>query len=413
MPDKLQISWDDLSSEKVDKKLAEQDAVAGTAAHYEQTNVTVPQAARRFGFFNNAIVYLTLFGALGGLLGWGFGEVLNFRPDQQRQAAALIRDYDDVVRNAKKIQASDEDIAAKTRRLRERGASNPYFTIYIDDKLTDEQKATATGKQLEQDQAKSFVARLLFYGVSGVTIAMLLAMADSIIDRNLNGAIIYGSIGAVIGLAGGLVVALIVNRVQADVGLTEQIQSTQERLTTQVICWGVLGLFLAAAPGISLRNGKRLLIGMLGGLIGGVIGGLAYVPMQDYTGNEHLSRLIAIVLIGGIAGLACGIIENVVKTGWLKVESGLIAGKQFVLYRNPTFIGAHPMSHIYLFNDAQVGRRHACVHIVGNAYEIENLPLGTPTYVNGQPVARQRLRPGDEVQVGRTKFHFQERAKSI
>ncbi|HEX8341005.1 MAG TPA: hypothetical protein VF624_08865, partial [Tepidisphaeraceae bacterium] len=87
MADKLQISWDDLSTEKVDKKLAEQDAVSGTAAHYEQTNVTVPQATRRFGFLNNAIVYLTLFGAFGGLLGWAFGEVLNFRPDLQKDAA--------------------------------------------------------------------------------------------------------------------------------------------------------------------------------------------------------------------------------------------------------------------------------------------------------------------------------------
>jgi hypothetical protein len=175
----------------------------------------------------------------------------------------------------------------------------------------------------------------------------------------------------------------------------------------------VLGLFLAAAPGIILRNAKRLLIGMIGGLIGGVIGGLAYVPLQDLSGNEHISRLIAIVLIGLVAGLACGIIENVVKTGWLKVDSGLIAGKQFVLYRNPTFIGSHPMSHIYLFNDAQVGRRHACVHIVGNGYELEDLPLGTMTYVNGKPVKRQRLRPGDEIQVGKTRFHFQERRKSV
>jgi hypothetical protein len=298
-------------------------------------------------------------------------------------------------------------------RVRKRGAGNPYFAIYVDKNLTEDQKAAATARQLERDQAKSFVARLLFYGVSGVMIAMLLAMADSVVDRNVNGAIVYGSIGAVLGLAGGLVVALIVNRVQADVGLTEQVQSVPERIATQVICWGALGLFLAAAPGIILRNGKRLLIGMLGGLIGGVIGGLAYVPMQNYSGNEHLSRLIAIVLIGAVAGLACGIIENVVKSGWLKVESGLIAGKQFVLYRNPTFIGAHPMSHIYLFNDPQVGRRHACVHIVGSGYEIEDLPLGTPTYVNGKPVSRQRLRPGDEVQVGRTKFHFQERAKTI
>jgi len=69
------------------------------------------------------------------------------------------------------------------------------------------------------------------------------------------------------------------------------------------------------------------------------------------TNGELLSRLVGTLAIGIVAGVATGLLENVVKSGWLKVIDGLIAGKQFVLYRNPTYIGASPHCHIYLFKD--------------------------------------------------------------
>ena len=125
--------------------------------------------------------------------------------------------------------------------------------------------------------------------------------------------------------------------------------------------------------GLVLANFKRLQVGLIGGLIGGVVGGLLYDPVKQMWG-ENLSRLIGIVAIGLVAGVASGVIENVVKTGWVKVVAGMIAGKQFVLYRNPTYIGSSPQSHIYLFKDPKVGRRHAAIHIIPGGYEIEDLP---------------------------------------
>ncbi|HMO25262.1 MAG TPA: FHA domain-containing protein, partial [Tepidisphaeraceae bacterium] len=119
--------------------------------------------------------------------------------------------------------------------------------------------------------------------------------------------------------------------------------------------------------------------------------------------------LIPPMLIGLLAGLSAAIVENAAKQGWFKVSEGLIAGKQFILYRNPTFIGSAPLSHIYLFRDPQVGRRHAAVHVIPGGYEIENLPLRGATMINGKPVTRQRPRPGDRVQVGRTVFTFFEK----
>ena len=122
-----------------------------------------------------------------------------------------------------------------------------------------------------------------------------------------------------------------------------------------------------------------------------------------------MSRLIGLGAIGTVAGAASGMIENAAKSGWLKVTQGLIAGKQFILYRNPTFIGSSPENQIYLFKDPHVGRRHAAIHLVQGGFELEDLPLGAATLVNGRTVTRTRLKNGDQVQVGGTRFLFQEK----
>jgi hypothetical protein len=168
---------------------------------------------------------------------------------------------------------------------------------------------------------------------------------------------------------------------------------------------------------VLLRNSKKLMIGLVAGLIGGILGGLLFEPMKSFAehfvdNGEILSRLIGLLAIGIIAGVGTGLIENAVKSGWFKVTEGLIAGKQFVLYRNPTYIGSSPQCHIYLFKDPQVGRRHAAVHVSPQGFELEDLPLGSKTIVNGRPIQRLKLKNGDRIQVGATAFVFQAKVKA-
>jgi len=134
-------------------------------------------------------------------------------------------------------------------------------------------------------------------------------------------------------------------------------------------------------------------------------------PIAKYSGNAVLSRLIAIVSIGVITGVGTALVENIAKQGWLKVIQGLIAGKQFIIYRNPTFIGSSPHCEIYLFKDSKVGPRHAALHILPGGYDIEDLGTGSKTIINGRPIRRARLRSGDQIRVGSTAFTFQERPR--
>ena len=409
---KLTITADEVNSPHVDAKLRERDMVLRTSEHYEQAQL--PQATARrqpFAFLYNAAVYMGLFGLLGGLLGWTVGEVMHFRPDPQAEARELI-EAERQIREAVAAERLSESAATLAlKELARTGRDNVYYATHLDATLDAPARRARLAALAAQDDLKHFLANVLFYGASGVMIAVCLGAAEPVVERNWRAATLYGSAGAVAGLAGGVVVALFAERLYALLAGAGDAPFARQ-MAARAATWGTLGLFLSAAAGAVLRNPKKLLIGMAGGLVGGVAGGLLFDPVVRLTGgNHHLSRLVAVVAIGVVSGVATGLIEDAVKAGWFKVTGGLIAGKQFVLYRNPTYIGSSPQSHIYLFKDPQVGRRHAAVHVVPGGYEIEDLPLGGKTLVNGKAVSRARLRSGDRIQVGRTTFQFSEKAK--
>ena len=372
-----------------------------------------PAAEGRQSWWYHALVYMTFFGFVGGLIGWVLGHLMYLRPDAREQYKTLVVRHQAIIAEWNAGDLKDYQAAAAIKELRCEGYDNPYYRLYTNDQLSPEVR---NEKQLileASDAQKDFLARLLFYGACGLGVAACLAAAEPIVERNFPRAVINGSVGAVLGLAGGLVVALFMDSIfEQIIRATERGSvAVQQQMIARAATWALLGCFLSLAPGLVLRNGKKLAIGVVGGVIGGVVGGLLYDPIARASGNEYLSRLVAVLSIGTTAGLFTGLIENVAKQGWLRVLAGLIAGKQFILYRNPTLIGNSLQCHIYLFKDPLVGRRHAAIHVVPGGYEIEDLPLGSKTFINGKVVTRARLKEGDRIQIGRTVLLFQQKAR--
>jgi hypothetical protein len=415
-PAKLTITLADVNSPRVEAKLRERELIARTQEHYQTAQLpTATPRSPRFAWLYNTVVYMGLFGLLGGLLGWTFGEVMHFRPNPRMEARELLeaRRQLDAAVAGQLLTAEEAELAA--RELDRTGRENAYYALQTDPKLTDAQRAARWREMSSKDEWTDFLASALFYSVCGMTIAICLGVAESVVDRNWHAATMNGAVAAGVGLVGGIVVSLFVDRLYDLIvggGGPDAAAPMGRQMIARAASWGVLGLFLAAAPGVVLRNAKKLWTGMAGGLAGGIVGGLLFEPLARATGDAHVSRLLAIVVIGAVAGIAAGLIENAAKSGWFKVTGGFIAGKQFVLYRNPTYIGSSPQSHIYLFKDPQVGRRHAAVHVVPGGFEIEDLPLGGKTLVNGKPVTRARLRNGDKVSIGSTSFNFQEKVRT-
>jgi hypothetical protein len=428
--DKIKIEWDDLKTRKVDQRLKEQEALERNRrqAAMSPVNVQVEKPERKSSIFYNPVFLLAIFGLLGGLLAWGGGELLGAGPDLDAQAQSLKRQVTDLMQRSAVGESATPDVvqqvAAAVNEIKVENAGNPYFALAMNTNLTPEQRAARKAEIDHQQSVKNLIANILSFGVSGMLIAACLSIAEPLIDRNYHRAMVNGFVGGMLGLVGGAVVSLFIEKVYAALVVRgpdgEEVASA--RMLAEAVKWGILGLFLTIAPGVLMGNVKKLSIGLVGGLIGGVIGGALFDPIYNATdgnmhvaqmiGNIHVSRMIALVAIGLFAGAATGLIENAAKGGWLKVTSGLIAGKQFILYRNPTFIGSGPECPIYLFRDPKIGKRHAAIHIVPGGFELENLPLGTDTYVNGKTIKRARLRNSDEIKIGGTTFRFQEKTST-
>jgi hypothetical protein len=401
--EKITISWEDLRSRKVEQRVDQMHAMRRNREYAQLNDAPEPVTARIKGLWYNTIVYMSVFGLLGGLLAWSCGQVLHFKDSARREVSELMQGVTEIRRAADANRITAEEKTAMLDQMARDGRKNPYFMVYMDESLSEQEKQARTRVIAARDRKKQFISDVLAFGVSGMLIAVFLSVAEPAVSRNVQGTIINGSVGATLGLVGGVVVALFAERLYHHLGGSDGMITSSRQILARVAQWAVVGLFLTLAPGLLMRNFKKLIIGAAGGILGGVVG---------VTDSQDMSRLIGLCAIGLVAGAASGMIENAAKSGWLKVTQGLIAGKQFILYRNPTYIGSSPDNQIYLFKDPQVGRRHAAVHIVQGGFEIEDLPLGAASLVNGRPITRARLKSGDQVQVGGTRFLFQEKKPS-
>jgi hypothetical protein len=414
MPEqRLTISWEKLSSPRVDEKLKEQDAIRTTHEHYQSAPPPPPLMRHRAkSLLYNTIVYTAIFGLLGGLVGWACGEVMHFRPNLRAQAREMLDARKELIAGGAKGVVSKQETDAALDDLRYEGRNNPYFVIYDDDGTTAEEKEQAAARVDAREELRAFVADVLFYGLCGLSIALFISIADPVMERNLLSAVLNGAVGSVLGLIGGVLLSFVIDDIYRRVlGLSGAGDDLRRQVLARGASWGVLGMFLALAPGLVLRNFKRMAIGAAAGAVGGLAGGALLEILTHSTHNLHTARLAGMVSIGLLAGIGTGLLESVAKTGWIKVVAGVITGKQFVLYRNPTYLGSAPQCQIYLFKDSRVGRRHAAIHQVRGGYELEDLPLGTPTLLNGRPVTRARLRNGDKIQAGSFTFLFQEKPR--
>ncbi|MGC4064542.1 MAG: FHA domain-containing protein [Polyangiaceae bacterium] len=86
-------------------------------------------------------------------------------------------------------------------------------------------------------------------------------------------------------------------------------------------------------------------------------------------------------------------------TGFLLAVSGTAHGRVFRLDRDPTVLGSAADAHVHLDGDG-VARYHVQIRREPPNHVIETLEGRGATFVNGTPVERRTLVPGDRLQVG-------------
>lgn len=180
--------------------------------------------------------------------------------------------------------------------------------------------------------------------------------------------------------------------------------------------WACIGA--AAGLGMNLVRSTRTQLrnSVIGGALGGALGGLFFDPIDRLFGSSMFaggsaSRCVGLLAVGLSIGIFVALVERLGRDAWLRVRTGPLAGKSFILYKTPSVLGSSPQSDVYLYKDADIDPSHVAIHRVGTIYEIEDLGTRLGTSVGGSQIRRRRLISGDQITIGSTILDFEERQK--
>ena len=402
---KITVSLDEVNSSSVDAELHRIDVAERMAQHQsmvQQTESKSAPASNRQGLnFRSATVYMAIFGLVGAIIAWGLGEVpLHIQESSPWSfASGIIRNY-----YTENPDATIYDFYQMLSRVKENvpeQKDNPYLQREFWEQGKDQRQ-----QAIEAAKFQNSFWYCIWYCIIASLISLALSSAEAFMSKNMDLAVKNIVLGALLGTLGGIVMFTCVEWLYHVMGGGQSEQLAFQQMLARGIGWGLLGGFVAMAPGIMMKSKKKFMLGVAGGVIGGCLGGFLFDPICAMFGSDVPARFVNIITLGVGTAVATVLLENIAKQGWLKVASGLIAGKQFILYRNPTVIGSSPKSEIYLFKDPSISPKHAAINNVNGDFIITAID-SSPVLVNNSPVRQEKLKTGDRIQIGSTTFIFE------
>lgn len=180
--------------------------------------------------------------------------------------------------------------------------------------------------------------------------------------------------------------------------------------------WACIGAATGLGMNVVRSTRAQLRNSVIGGALGGALGGMFFDPIDRFFGaslfvGSSTSRLIGTLAVGLSIGILVALVERMGREAWLRVRTGPLAGKSFILYKTPSILGSSPQSDVYLYKDADIDPSHVAIHRVGTVYEAEDLGTRMGTSVGGSQIRRRRLASGDQIVIGSTILDFEERQK--
>ena len=233
---KITVTWDDLQSRRVEARLNEQKAMERNRSYAKLDADAVPETTgpSRSNILYNSIIYMAAFGILGGLLAWGSGVALQFKPSTEAEAADLIHEMQKITAARDTGRSTPDEAEEALALIRTDGQDNPYFEIETDPHLSAAERDTRVAEVAARDRSKEFISNVLIFGICGMLIAACLAVAEPLTQRNYPSALTNGSVAALLGLLGGIASALFVYVLHMTAGRRNLSESM-----VQTYSWGV------------------------------------------------------------------------------------------------------------------------------------------------------------------------------
>ena len=138
--DKITVTWNDLTSRRVDQRLKEQEALSRNReyARMDESSVPVPAVAPHVPLWarvwRNSIFALALFGLVGGLVAWGCGALVQFKDNGQADAVNRLRHVEqlaDAQRRNPGLLSPEQAWTAIESATEQGRRENPYFALMV------------------------------------------------------------------------------------------------------------------------------------------------------------------------------------------------------------------------------------------------------------------------------------------
>jgi hypothetical protein len=241
----------------------------------------------------------------------------------------------------------------------------------------------------------------LFFGCSFGTAEGIL-LSDK--KRSLKG----GLSGAATGIIAGILVMVLVQGILTaliNTGLFS-LKTTENLILpiSRTIGWMILGAAIGSIEGIRSRSLHRTVVGIIGGLSGGFAGGAILEFIGTYWENGFAARGCGFLIMGGAIGLLHSLFESVNAFGVLKVLTGPIRGKEYVLCMKKTVIGSSVKSAMDLNNYSGIKDKH--ILILSGRDEVIIESLDGEIIVNEEKTEIKRLQYEDVIEIGSVKLLY-------
>ncbi len=251
------------------------------------------------------------------------------------------------------------------------------------------------------------VLALLQGSVLGLVFGYVFGAAEGIAISEPRKAALTGALGAGVGALAGAAVTIGASAALiaiANVAGVERSRALSLLLpASRVVAWGVMGAVIAAVEGVRTLSARRSVAGLVGGLVGGIAGGLGLELLIRQIANPALGRAAGFLVLGASVGLFLGIFERRFSFARLRVLTGPLRNKEFVLSRRRTTIGSGTAAGVYLKPYPEAKIRHAQITEDGGDMRISTAL--DDVRVNEKRVSGERyLKYQDVIELGGTRL---------
>jgi hypothetical protein len=252
----------------------------------------------------------------------------------------------------------------------------------------------------------------------GLALGLALAVVDALSTRSPQHLLAASwpiTAGAVLGAIGGILNGVV----------TDALLDSSRGQEVQLAGWAVMGALAGTGAGFGdlvaaiiqhenvIMPIRKIRNGIIGGGIGGLVGGAAVLglramwPRIGIAPTEDLWTTTAAeqAVFGAGVGFVVGLVQVVLRSAWVQVESALGRGSAILLSRAETSLGS--AGDVELYPDAEVAPIHASIRRTGSDFVLTDAGTAAGTHLNERridgPVA---LHSGDLIRIGRNTLVF-------